>query len=318
MLSGPNAGGKSITLKSVGLLQLMLQSGMLIPVDPISEMGIYDDIFADIGDQQSIEDELSTYSSRLANMKLFLEKSSKKSLVLIDEFGSGTDPQIGGAIAEAILNELNKKRVYGIITTHYSNLKIYAFKTMGIINGSITFDKDTLSPTYELKVGRPGSSYAFEIGEKTGLDPRILNYARKKVGKKENAVETLLVNLQRDKQLLEEKLEASEKKSKQLEKLIKNYDDLHRNLEYRRKKQKLEAKEQALQNTAEDNRLLENLIRELKENQKLAEAEKIKRAKEIAKQVREERKEIVEEVQELKEEIYYKPQKNKPLSLIHI
>lgn len=318
MLSGPNAGGKSITLKSVGLMQLMLQSGMLIPVDPISEMGVYEDIFADIGDQQSIEDELSTYSSRLANMKVFMEQCTKKSLVLIDEFGSGTDPQIGGAIAEAILGELNRKQVYGVITTHYSNLKIYAFKTMGIINGSMIFDKDTLSPTYELKVGRPGSSYAFEIGEKTGLDPKILNYARKKVGKKENAVEMLLVNLQRDKQDLEEKLAISEKRAKQLEKLIRNYDDLHKNLEYRRKKQKLEAKEQALQNTAQDNRMLENLIRELKENEKLAEAEKLKKAKEIAKRVRVERKEIVEEVQELKEEIYYKPEKHKPSKPIEV
>jgi DNA mismatch repair protein MutS2 len=308
MLSGPNAGGKSITLKSVGLMQLMLQAGMLIPVDPISEMGIYDDIFADIGDQQSIEDELSTYSSRLANMKVFMEKATKKSLILIDEFGSGTDPQIGGAIAEAILKYLNDKKVFGVITTHYSNLKIFSFKTQGIINGSMTFDKDTLNPTYELKVGRPGSSYAFEIAEKTGLDPKLIRYARNKVGKKENAVETLLVNLQRDKQVLEEKLEASEKKSKQLEKLIKNYDDLHKNLEYRRKKQKLEAKEQALQNTAKDNRLLENLIRELKEDEKLKEAEKIKKAKEIAAKVRLERKEIVEEVKELKEDIYYKPE----------
>lgn len=311
MLSGPNAGGKSITLKSVGLLQLMLQSGMLVPVDPISEMGIFEDIFADIGDQQSIEDELSTYSSRLANMKVFMENATKKSLILIDEFGSGTDPQIGGAIAEAILEDLNKKQIFGVITTHYSNLKIFAFKTKGIINGSMIFDKDTLSPTYELKVGRPGSSYAFEIGQKTGLDPKILKYARKKVGKKENAVETLLVNLQRDKQVLEEKLAVSEQKAKQLEKLIKNYDELHKNLEYRRKKQKLEAKEQALQSTAQDNRLLENLIRELKENEKLAEAEKVKKAKEIAKKVRAERKEIVEEVQELKEDIYYKPERTK-------
>lgn len=318
MLSGPNAGGKSITLKSVGLMQLMLQSGMLIPVDPISEMGIFEDIFADIGDQQSIEDELSTYSSRLANMKVFMENARKKSLILIDEFGSGTDPQIGGAIAEAILKDLNDKQIYGVITTHYSNLKIFSFKTKGIINGSMTFDKDTLSPTYELKVGRPGSSYAFEIAEKTGLDPKIMKYARHKVGKKENAVETLLVNLQYDKQVLEEKLAASEQKSKQLEKLIRNYDDLHRNLEYRRKKQKLEAKEQALQSTANDNRLLENLIRELKEDEKLKEAEKIKKAKEIAAKVRAKRQQIGTEVQNLKEEIYYQPEKSKPAKSIEV
>ena len=318
MLSGPNAGGKSITLKSVGLMQLMLQSGMLIPLDPISEMGIFDNLFADIGDQQSIEDDLSTYSSRLTNMKVFLEKANQKSLLLIDEFGSGTDPQIGGAIAEAILKELNHKKVYGLITTHYSNLKIFAFKTKGIINGSMAFDKDSLSPTYELHVGRPGSSYAFEIAEKTGLSSRILEYARRKTGKKENAVDQLLIDLQRDKQVLEEKLAASQKKEKQLEKLIKNYEDLHRNLEYRRKKQKLESKEQALQATAKDNKALEKLIRELKENEKLAAAKKLEAAKKLAAKVREERKEITEQVTELKEEIYYKPQKNSPSKALEV
>ncbi len=312
MLSGPNAGGKSITLKAVGLMQLMLQSGMLIPVDPVSEMGIFDNLFADIGDQQSIEDDLSTYSSRLANMKVFLEKASEKSLLLIDEFGSGTDPQIGGAIAEAILKNLNHKKVHGVITTHYSNLKIFAFKTKGIVNGSMAFDKDSLSPTYELNIGRPGSSYAFEIAEKTGLDPRILKYARHKTGEKENAVDRLLIDLQRDKQILEDKLTASQAKEKQLEKLIKNYEDLHRNLEYRRKKQKLESKEQALQATANENKALEKLIRELKENEKLAAVQKLEEAKKLAAKVRQERKEITEEVSELKEEIYYKPIKNQP------
>ena len=169
MLSGPNAGGKSITLKSVGLIQLMVQSGFLVPLDPVSKLGIFENFFADIGDQQSLEDDLSTYSSHLKNMRTFLETADDKSLVLIDEFGSGTDPAIGGAIAESILRELNFKKIFGVITTHYSNLKIFAFKTKGIVNGSMNFDKDTLSPTYELKVGKPGSSYAYEIAQKSGL-----------------------------------------------------------------------------------------------------------------------------------------------------
>ncbi len=161
VVSGPNAGGKSVFMKAVGLLQLMLQSGMLIPVRDDSEMGIFEKIFADIGDQQSLEDDLSTYSSRLENMRKFIEKSDDQSLILIDEFGSGTDPKIGGAIAEAILHELQQKSIFSVITTHYSNLKTYAFKTNGIINGAMRFDKDNLAPTYELLVGRPGSSYAF-------------------------------------------------------------------------------------------------------------------------------------------------------------
>src|SRR5690606_3520201 len=139
MLSGPNAGGKSITMKSVGLLQLMLQAGMLVPMDEISEMGIFHQLFADIGDQQSLEDDLSTYSSRLENMRNFIEHAGPRTLLVIDEFGSGTDPQMGGAIAEAILEELNARKVYGVITTHYSNLKIYGFKTEGLVNGSMLF-----------------------------------------------------------------------------------------------------------------------------------------------------------------------------------
>ena len=311
MLSGPNAGGKSITLKSVGLLQLMLQSGMLIPVDPTSEMGIFNAFFADIGDQQSIEDDLSTYSSRLKNMRIFLEKATSKSLVLIDEFGSGTDPTIGGAIAEAILKELNARKTFSIITTHYSNLKIFAHKTKGIVNGSMTFDKDNLTPTYQLRVGKPGSSYAFEIAHKSGLSKSILEYAKKRVGKNEKAVDQLLVDLQREKQELEDQLASSKEKEKALERLIRNYEELHKDMKYRRKKQKLDLKEQALQQTAKDNKDLEKLVRELKENQKLSDAKKLEQAKKIAAQVRKEKEEIVVEVGQLKEEIYYQPTKAK-------
>lgn len=309
VLSGPNAGGKSVTMKSVGLLQLMLQSGLLIPVDQFSEMGIFQKIFADIGDQQSLEDDLSTYSSRLANARVFLEKADKNTLVLIDEFGSGTDPKIGGAIAESILQDLNRSKVFGIITTHYSNLKIYAFKNKGLVNGSMMFNKESLSPTYELKVGRPGSSYAFEIAQKSGLSKDVLAYARQRTGKSEGAVDELLIDLQREKQEVEEKLKHLAEKEKALERLINNYDQLHRDLEFRRKKLKLETKEQALQQTAQNNKELERLVREIREEMN------IEKAKEAAAKVKEERQQLVEEVTTLKEDIYYEPTPSKKVEI---
>ncbi|MCB0521039.1 MAG: endonuclease MutS2 [Saprospiraceae bacterium] len=301
VLSGPNAGGKSILMKSVGLLQLMMQSGMLVPMDEISEMGIFENIFADIGDQQSIEDDLSTYSGRLVNMRNLLEFADGKTLVLIDEFGSGTDPKMGGAIAEAILKELNERKVYGVITTHYSNLKMFAFKNKGIVNGSMLFDQEHLAPTYMFKVGRPGSSYAFEIGQKSGLSPRVLNYARKRTGKNEMAVDELLIDLQREKKEVEDKLATMTEREKQLEKLIKNYEELQRDLEYRRKKFKLEAKEQALQEVARDNKELERLVREIREEQNL------EKAKQLVEQQREERKKAEETVMALQKEVYETP-----------
>lgn len=305
VLSGPNAGGKSVTMKSVGLLQLMLQTGLLVSVDPNSEMGIFKRLFADIGDQQSLEDDLSTYSSRLANARVFLEKADGHSLILIDEFGSGTDPKIGGAIAEAILKELNHKHAFCVITTHYSNLKIYAFKNKGLVNGCMLFNKESLSPTYELKVGRPGSSYAFEIAQKSGLGKNVLSYARQRIGKNEGAVDDLLIDLQREKQEVEEKLHQLKAKQDALEKLIRNYEQMHLDLEFRRKKLKLESKEQALQASAQNNKELEHLIREIREQMNL------EKAKEIAAQVKEERKQLVEEVVSLKEDIYYEPVKTK-------
>ena len=299
VLSGPNAGGKSITMKSVGLIQLMFQCGLLIPVEEETEMGVFEELFADIGDQQSLENDLSTYSSRLENAKVFLEKSTANSLVLIDEFGSGTDPKIGGAIAESVLFELNRKRIYGVITTHYSNLKVFAFKTRGLVNGSMLFDKHNLSPAYELKVGRPGSSYAFEIATKSGLPGRVLKYAKKRIGGNEKAVDELLVDLQREKKEVEEKLESLAEKQKTLQRLMTNYDQLHRDLDVRRKRLKLDAKESALQQTAQSNKEFENLVRQLKEEKNLEEAKK------KAQEAREKRKELVSEVHQLQEEIYY-------------
>lgn len=303
LVSGPNAGGKSILMKSVGLLQLMLQCGLLVPVSENAEMGIFESMFADIGDQQSLEDDLSTYSSKLKNMKLLLEKANAQSLVLIDEFGSGTDPNIGGAIAEGILKELNHLKVYGVMTTHFSNLKIFAFNTPGIINGSMYFDRQNLTPTFELNVGRPGSSYAFEIAAKTGLDKKVLAHARHKIGHHEKAVDELLIDLQNERKELEEKLKSIGEKEKLLDKLVKNYDSAHNELEVRRRKLKIEAKELLLQQSAKETRELENLVKELKTNKKLEEAQKLVQVSRIK------RASIGEEIVKLEDDIVLKQEK---------
>jgi DNA mismatch repair protein MutS2 len=305
LLSGPNAGGKSVTMKSVGLIQLMLQAGMLVPVDEISEMGIFHRFFADIGDQQSLEEDLSTYSSRLINMRKFMEGATPDTLMLIDEFGSGTDPLLGGAIAEALLKEFVEAEAHAVITTHYSNLKIFAFNTPGIVNGCMLYDSEQLTPTYQLKVGRPGSSYAFEIAQKSGLPNRVLKYARHRAGKNEKAVDELLVDLQRERQELLEKLDSLSSREAQLERLIKNYDQLHRDLEYRRKKLKLDIKEQTLQQSSQEKRDLEKLIRQLREEKNL------ERAQEIAEERKVEQQKLQEQVTDLREDIYYKPQPGK-------
>ncbi len=300
MLSGPNAGGKSICLKSLGLLQLMMQSGMLIPVHETTEMGVFERLFIDFGDQQSLEDELSTYSSRLKNAKYFLENATEKTLLLIDEFGSGTDPKIGGAIAEAMLKELNQKKVFGLVTTHYSNLKMFAYNHKGIVNGCMTFDKDTLSPTYELTIGRPGSSYAYEIAEKTGLSKQLLNYAKNKTGKNEKAVDQLLVDLQKEKQELTEKLEGIEKHQKNLDRLIKNYNQMSEDLSIRRKKLRLDIKQQELQETSRSNKEMERIVKELKEEKNL------EKAKEALANAKSKRKELTNNVDKLHGEVFTK------------
>jgi DNA mismatch repair protein MutS2 len=199
VLSGPNAGGKSVALKTVGLLQMMLQAGMLVSADANSRFGVFRKMFVDIGDQQSLEDDLSTYSSHLTNMRRVTEEADSETLVLIDEFGTGTDPKIGGAIAEAILHEINHKKVFGVITTHYSNLKFFAFKAPHIVNGSMEFDKQHLTPTFRMHVGKPGSSFAFEIAGKIGLHHEIVAYAQKKTGQNEKAIDDLLATLMAEK-----------------------------------------------------------------------------------------------------------------------
>ncbi len=299
VLSGPNAGGKSVTMKAVGLMQLMLQAGMLVPMDEISEPGVFKKFFADIGDQQSLEDDLSTYSSRLQNMRRFLEEADEHSLLLIDEFGSGTDPKIGGAIAEALLREFHRKKVFAIITTHYSNLKVFAFNTKGIVNGSMLFDKEKLAPTYMLKVGRPGSSYAFEIARKSGLPEKVLKYARRRTGHNERALDEILIDLQRERAELEEKLKELSKRERQLQRLIANYEELLGDVQEDRQRLRLLRQEKALQQAAEEDRALQEIIQEIKRQKKLEEARLAAMAarekrEQLRRQVAESRKKLLE------------------------
>lgn len=299
LISGPNAGGKSILMKAVGLIQMMFQAGIPIPVDSDTTMGVFNKICVDIGDQQSIEDDLSTYSSRLRNMKEFSEVLDEKSLVLIDEFGSGTDPKIGGAIAEALLRDFVHKKCFGVITSHYSNLKMYAHKKEGIVNGAMIFDKEELQATYEMKVGRPGSSFAFEIASKTGIDAEILTYARNKVGQNDVEVEDLLTDLQREKKELEEQVAFLQNKSIDLERLIKNYERLHGELEYKRKKMKMEQKALQLSDKNEEGKRLERLLRELKENQN------IEKAKQLSEEAKQQKQKLSKEINVLKKDVFY-------------
>lgn len=300
VLSGPNAGGKSVALKSVGLIQLMLQAGMLVPADENSTFGIFEKVFVDIGDQQSLEDDLSTYSSHLRNMRITTEEADKNSLVLIDEFGSGTDPKIGGAIAEAILNDLNHKKVFGVITTHYSNLKYFAFKAPHIVNGSMEFDKQHLLPTFRMIVGKPGSSFAFEIAEKIGLDPKIVSYAQHKTGKNEKAVDDLLITLMAEKKEYEDKLLSVIEKQDRLDRLITSYESLNADLEIKRKKIKLQAKEQQTIAIMGQNEEMQKILKDLKHSK---DEEK---AMQASIQLKQKKEEALKELEKLKMEVFAK------------
>lgn len=267
LVSGPNAGGKSVCMKTVGLLQLMIQSGLLIPAHESSEVGIFDNIFADIGDDQSIESDLSTYSAHLTKMRYFVAHATPKSLVLIDEFGTGTDPQFGGPMAEAVLEVLNNKKVRGVITTHYSNLKLFAGNTEGLENASMLFDNDRMKPMYVLEVGKPGSSYAFEIAQNIGLQPEVLALARKKTGTDQNRIDSLLVDLEREKkQIYDTKLHLSNQQNK-VKNLVAENEKLKQFLDENKKVLIKEAKLEAQTIIKNANKLVENTIAEIKENQ---------------------------------------------------
>src|SRR5688572_16570580 len=231
LVSGPNAGGKSVCLKTVGLLQYMVQCGLLIPVSDRSRVGIFKDIFLDIGDQQSIENDLSTYSSHLRNMSVFIQSASRQSLVLLDELGSGTDPNFGGAIAQAILESLLKKQVWGLATTHYYNLKIFASQHSGIQNAAMRFDDKNLIPLYVLDMGKPGSSFALEIAKKTGLPQVTIEAAEKLVGKDLAGFEMLTRSLEKERQELSVKIAKLEKQESELKHSLSKYQSLSTEIE---------------------------------------------------------------------------------------
>ncbi|MEO9873135.1 endonuclease MutS2 [Ekhidna sp.] len=266
IISGPNAGGKSVSLKTVGLLQYMLQAGLPVSVNEESKMGIFSSIFIDIGDTQSIEDDLSTYSSHLTSMKFFLQETDKRSLFLIDEFGKGTEPQFGGAIAESVLHELNKKKAYGIVTTHYQNLKKMGDETSGLVNGAMKYNLDALEPLFELEVGKPGSSFAFEIAGKIGLPHEIILSARKKIGSSHVAYDQLLNQLEKEKAKFEKLTKKLERDQDDILKVRKDYEDLRGMLDEDKKRVIKEAKKEANHIIENANKDVERVIREIKEN----------------------------------------------------
>lgn len=267
VVSGPNAGGKSVCMKTIGLLQVMVQSGLLVPADPDSRVGIFRQVFADIGDDQSIESDLSTYSAHLSKMKYFAERADSRTLVLIDEFGTGTDPLFGGPIAEAVLEALNRKKVRGVVTTHYSNLKLFASNTDGLENASMLFDNVAMRPLYVLQIGKPGSSYAFEIAEKIGLPQAILDRAKHKVGAQQKRVDTLLVDLEREKKEIHEAKVAIARKEQQVEQLKAENEQLQAYLESNKRAILNRARQEAGEIIRNANRLVENTIAGIKQSQ---------------------------------------------------
>ena len=267
LISGPNAGGKSVCLKTVGLLQYMLQCGIPVPMRPNSHAGIFKSIFIDIGDEQSIDDDLSTYSSHLLNMKNMLKNADNRSLILIDEFGSGTEPGIGGAIAEAVLSRFNRNRVFGIITTHYQNLKHFADGNEGIRNGAMLYDRHLMQPLYILQIGNPGSSFAVEIARKIGLPEDVIEDATQIVGRDYVNADKYLQDIVRDKRYWENKRQNVHQLEKQLDQQIEQHRQELESLQKERKSIIREAKEKADQLIQDSNAMIENTIRTIKEAQ---------------------------------------------------
>lgn len=277
IISGPNAGGKSVCLKTVGLLQYMLQCGMLVPMHERSHAGIFGSIFIDIGDEQSIEDDLSTYSSHLTNMKMMLRNCNERSLILIDEFGGGTEPQIGGAIAEAVLKRFNLKLTFGVITTHYQNLKHFAEDHEGVVNGAMLYDRHLMQPLFQLQMGNPGSSFAVEIARKIGLPEEVIADASDIVGSEYINADKYLQDIVRDKRYWESKRQNIRQREKQMEDTIALYQKEMEELQKSRKEIIRKAKEDAERLLQESNAKIENTIRTIKEAQ--AEKEKTRMAR---------------------------------------
>lgn len=277
IISGPNAGGKSVCLKTMGLLQYMLQCGMLVPVHESSRTGIFREIFIDIGDEQSIENDLSTYSSHLTNMKNMLRHATSQSLILIDEFGSGTEPQIGGAIAESLLKRFNQRKSFGVITTHYQNLKHFAEENEGVVNGAMLYDRHQMQALFKLSIGNPGSSFAVEIARKIGLPEEVIADATEIVGSDYIDMDKYLQDIVRDKRYWENKRQNVRQREKKLEETIARYETDLQKLEKQRKELLAKAKTDAEQILNEANARIENTIKEIRESQ--AEKEKTKQVR---------------------------------------
>ena len=267
VISGPNAGGKSVCLKTAGLVQYMFQCGYLVPVAENSEFPIFDRIYIDIGDEQSIDNDLSTYSSHLTNMKEMLAGASERAMVLIDEFGSGTEPVIGGAIAEAILERLVERKCYGVITTHYSNIKYYAANTEGIANGAMMFDVQNIRPLFRLETGKPGSSFAIEIARKIGLPEQIIRSASEKVGSDHINIEKQLREIARDKRYWEQKRDRIRIADKKVDELEQRYKEQLERIRSERNEILGKAKQEAKELMKEANRQIENTIKTIRESQ---------------------------------------------------
>ncbi|WP_304238682.1 endonuclease MutS2 [Jiulongibacter sediminis] len=291
IVSGPNAGGKSVMLKTIGLNQYMAQCGFLVTMSPDSKLGIFGNLFIDIGDEQSIENDLSTYSSHLTNMNFFLSHMNKKTLFLIDEFGTGTEPNLGGAIAEALLENFVKSKAKGVINTHYTNLKIFADKNRGLINGAMKFDAEQLEPLYELELGKPGSSFAIEVAGKIGLPDYITKRAQMKLGTQQVDFEKMLKELEIEKKVYAEKNARFNEQNQRLKQKLDQYTGLKDFLDTEQKRILNDAKAEAKKLLQDTNKRIENAIREIKEN---------KAEKERTKELREELQQF--ETKQLKQE----------------
>ena len=267
VISGPNAGGKSVCLKTTGILQYMVQCGFLVPTLENSEFPIFDSLLIDIGDQQSIENDLSTYSSHLMNMKAMLQEASEHTLILIDEFGSGTEPTIGGAISEAILERLVERKAYGVITTHYANIKYFASRHDGVANGAMSFDVKNIRPLFSLEMGKPGSSFAIEIARKTGLPEDIIRNATEKAGEDHINLEKQLREIARDKRYWAEKRDRIRLTDRKIEQLEQTYTDRLQSIKDERREIIEKARREAAELIAEANRTIENTIRTIRETQ---------------------------------------------------
>ena len=316
IISGPNAGGKSVCLKTVGLLQYMLQCGMPIPLYESSKVGLFDNIYIDIGDEQSIENDLSTYSSHLTNMKFFVRNCNPKSILLIDEFGGGTEPQIGGAIAESLLKRFNEKGSYGVITTHYQNLKHFANENKGVVNGAMLYDRHLMQPLFTLSIGNPGSSFAIEIARKIGLPEDVISDASDIVGSDYINMDKYLQDIVRDKRYWETKRQSVRQKEKRLEEVTSSYETDLVAIEKQRKEILKKAKEDAERLIAEANAKVENTIRQIREAQ--AEKEKTKLARQTLSEFKDSLKDesvtddkITRKIQKLKERESKKKEKTK-------